>query len=244
VAIEILPTGSDGQATDTERVWTIERGVGTTKRMSGTKAAMDALFDAYAAQAEFNPTIAGLSVTDSRGRATLTITYAKVMAASVAPDDQGLQELIGVDAVRSIFLAPYFVTTAPALAVADIMAVRKAYEDGRAANAAWNQKQKRLYGHLCCGIEQYAETAYVFRQTFRTSGAKIIRKAAADANTVQALPNMSSKLKRQIDALPAGEWLKKPTEVKYLGREGTDIVLQYQWAPKWSIVYGGTFTGD
>jgi hypothetical protein len=60
---------------------------------------------------------------------------------------------------------------------------------------------------------------------------------------VQDLPEMSSRLKNQIDALPTGEWLKKPTQVRYLGKEGTDVSLEYQWAPKWSVIYGGTFTG-
>jgi Tfp pilus assembly protein PilN len=67
--------------------------------------------------------------------------------------------------------------------------------------------------------------------------------ASANPNTVTALPRLSNALNKLIDSLPTGEWLKKPTTVQNAGRKGWTVTLTYQWAPQWSIIYGGTFTG-
>jgi hypothetical protein len=152
-----------------------------------------------------------------------------------------------VDVNRSIYLAPYFA----ALTSYEILAVRKAYEDQGEADAGWGALQNQLFGHLVHGQEEYLETAYILRQTFRTNSTRSIRKAASQINQVckpvnatgPDFPNLSSKMKAQVDALPSGEWLKRPTQVRYIGKDGTDVSLEFQWAPKWSVVYGGTFTG-
>jgi hypothetical protein len=152
-----------------------------------------------------------------------------------------------VDVNRSIYLAPYFSD----LTSYEILEVRKVFEDQGEADGGWNVLQTHLFGHLVHGQEEYLETAYVLRQTFRTNSTRTITKAASQINQVckpdnatgPDFPNLSSKLKAQIDSLPDGEWLKRPTQVRYIGKEGTDVAMEFQWAPKWSVVYGGTFTG-
>jgi len=179
------------------------------------------------------------TVLDNRGRGTLTITR-ELLASDSTSERDGTQELFGIEIVRDISTAPYFAS----LSNAQIIAVRDLFEQREAADGGWSTLQKRLYGHLAHGQESYTETAYEFRQSWTTSSTTAITRAATGVNTVQALPPLSGTLRRLVSQLPAGEWLKKPTTVTSAGRRGWTVSLHYQWAPQWSVIYGGSFTGD
>jgi len=241
---EILPTSSDGLETTTQKTWTQDRGEEIVTRTTGDRASVEAVYEAEKLTAPFDSDVAGLNFNAERGRGTLTITNAKTLGTAVDPTTGGLQELLGVDVVRPIHMAAYFSDlTAAQVAMARTLVADGASDpvghfSGPNATLAY-----QLFGHLVRGYDSYYETAYLFRQTFKTSSGKQVRLAASNQNTVQALPALSQTLLKLIDSLPSGEWLKRPTECRYMGREGWDLSIEYLWAPEWSVVYGGSFTG-
>jgi len=57
---------------------------------------------------------------------------------------------------------------------------------------------------------------------------------------VTALPSLSVGMLDLVGTLPEGEWLYKPPQVEYVQRGVWSVSQEWNWAPKWSIVYGGT----
>lgn len=180
--------------------------------------------------------------TSGGGRASLTISFDRnpSIISQQWGDQDELQELNSFDVVKDIKSAPYFED----LTNDQVIAVVKKFEGPTpGVDSGWTDLQKSLYGHLAHGQESYLETAHEFRQTFQTNSNRLLKAATSNPNTVQDPPAPNYILKRLIDALPDGEWLKKPTTVQYVGRKGFLVSLTYHWAPKWSVIYGGTFTG-
>ena len=207
-----------------------------TRVERGPTALIAARLNYWKMLAAVDTNIASIVHDDASGRAQLAISFES------DPDDiarYGLQELYGVDVVRDIKAAQYFA----AMSNDQVAAVQAQWDDRLPSISTWTDLQKKLYGHMAHGQESYVETAYEFRQTFQTTSQRKIQKATSNPNTVQSLPTLSPTMKNQIDAVPTGEWLKKPTTVNYAGRRGWTVALTFQWAPKWSVIYGGTFTG-
>jgi hypothetical protein len=240
---EILPSTSDGIEESTTYQWTPDQGEQQIDTKTGAASDLLPLYEQEKIAALFSSTISGIGLQTQRGRGTLTVTNARVIDQGQDPIIAGgLQELIGVDVVLPIYRAPYFQT----LTTAEVAEVRTAIEDGLTnpeGVVSGGNKAYQLFGHLLLGYDSYYETAYLFRRTFRTSRSQQVQLAASNPNTVQNLPQLSTTLQNLIDTLPVGEWLKRTVDVRYLGREGWDVSDSYLWAPKWSIVYGGTFTG-
>jgi len=237
MAVEILPSTADGLETRLIRQRTPDSGRTETLVITGPKGAVEAQEEAYAALL-LNSTVAGTNAEYSRGRGTLTVSYMR------QPDnelDDSIQMLYMFDVVRDIFAAPYFAS----LSDANLCDVRNHYEAQTlgAAPAGWSNAQKYLYGHLLRGQSQYWDTAYEFRKAWVTSSQKELRAAANDVNTVVALPSLNSIMKRLIGDLPAGEWLKRPTTMQPIGKGLYQVETAYLWSVKWSVIYGGTFTG-
>ena len=232
---EILPAGADPTQYKLRKSWTPARGDDKTESWTGPRQELEDMYE----QARANPNVlahlSALTLEHSAGKGTFTHVFATLPD----PNYKGIQELLGVDVKRALYRATYW----DALPADEVLEVRKAFEDQADPDPAWNLLQDRLYGHLINGQEQYLETAYIFRQTFRSNSIDIIRKSASNPNTVQPLPELSQEMEALIDALPAGEWLKRPTKVRYLGKEGFDVSLEFQWAPEWSVIYGGSFSG-
>jgi len=187
-----------------------------------------------------------LNHTDGHG--TLQANYER-LASGIGPEDEAFQELYGMDVIRDIYVAPYW--KAKGLTNADIMKVRylierQVTEDDPIwdrVTSGWPAACDTLYGHLVNGQDSYIDTMYEFRETYRVTSARNLRKASSDPNTVVTLPALGQTLRTLIDSLPAGEWLKKPTCVLSAGRGFWDVKTVYQLMPKWSVIYGGTFTG-
>lgn len=236
---EILP--STAQPYD-EKFSSLETtdGYVESREFTGEKTALEALKATYTAQIGlFNSGVTSVQWSDLNGRAVLTVYYERKTRTITLGDDGSIQELYALDVVRDIKCAPYF----ESLSDAEMSAVQLRWDSRLGADSGWNDLQKQLYAHMAKGQESYNETAYEFRQTFQTSSSKQLRAASSDPNTVQELPNLSGAMKKLIDSLPDGEWLKKPTSVQFAGPRGYTVTLVYQWAPKWSVIYGGTFTG-
>lgn len=234
---EVLPTGSDPVSKRTTRLTTIESGRSESDTYSGPTAAIVALEAQIAAAGIIASGVASLEFSEQgNGRATLVAVKAPVRLGSEPADDGAIQELYGFDIVRDIRAAPYFST----LTDAQVIAVMTAFEAREAADAGWVALQLSLYKHLVHGQETFVDTAYEFRKTWVVESTKQLKAASANANTVQALPGLGATLRSLIDSLPSGEWLKKPTTVRSLGRSGWEVTITYQYSKKWSIIYGGT----
>lgn len=234
---EVLPTSAAAYDVAIEKVIMPNESETETITETGTVAAIATRLAYYkAAAVGLTSDIASIAYRSANGRAAITVAYDRV-------DDDirrlGVQEFYAVDVVRDIKAAPYFAS----LTNAQTSAVQSNWDARLGPVTEWTDLQKSLYGHMAHGQESYIETAYEFRQTYQTTSNKKIKAATSNPNTVQDLPALTRTLENLVDAVPAGEWLKKPTTVQYAGRKGWTVSLTYQWAPKWSVIYGGTFTG-
>lgn len=234
---EVLPSTAAAYDIAVEKIIMPNESETETVTETGTVEAIATRLAYYkAAAVGLNTDIASIAYRSSNGRAAITVAYDRI-------DDDikrlGVQELYSVDVIRDIKASPYFAS----LSNAQTSAVQSNWDARLGPVATWTDLQKSLYGHMAHGQESYTETAHEFRQTYQTSSNKLIKALTSDPNTVQDLPELTRTLKNLVDAVPAGEWLKKPTSVQYAGRKGWTVSLTYQWAPKWSVIYGGTFTG-
>lgn len=241
---EILPSTAAPYSTIIDETETPNDGVIRVVTHEGEINAIDALRLSYRAQAMlFTSGIASLLYRSSNGRGTLTVNYGRTASTgSIDMFEDSVQELNAVDVVRDIKAAPYF----ESLSNAQMSYVQAAWDARLGADHLLGDLSKALYGHLAHGQDSYIETAYEFRQAFQTNSTKRLQAAASDPNTIQSLPSLSPSLKALIGSLPTtGQWLKKPTTVQYAGRNGYTVSQTYQWAPKWSVIYGATglFTG-
>lgn len=213
-----------------------------TTTISGTAADIEALYGLAKVSASNPPSrVTSLTFEKRNGRGTISQVEARVLGGwwGSVEGRTGKQELLAIDVIRPIWAAPYW-----DLGYVQLGEVRRAYEDGvLEVDGDWDLKQKQLFGHLVNGYESYYETAYVFRRTFNASSGRLLAANTSVVNQVAPLPSLSPTLTRLIDALPTGEWLKRPTSVRNLERNGWEVSEEYLWAPKWSVVYGGTFTG-
>jgi hypothetical protein len=175
----------------------------------------------------------------ARGRGTLKAT--RIFEVT---DAEANEELLQVPVNRPIYFAAYFRT----LSVAEVAEVRRAHEDGALdVVSTWAAKQKRLFGHLIQGYDQYEEIYYTLRRTYPATGedARTIGFATANVVVPASSLSFSQRMQNMIDSLPDGEWLRRPTTIRNLGgMAGFEIREEYTLAPAWSVVYGGTYTGE
>lgn len=236
---EKLPVASDGISTKVTKNWVSGRGESVSTVKSGVNSDVSALYEAAKNAALNNSLISGLDFVDQNGRGTFTMLETPSQL-DPAISDKGNQELLAIDVIRPIYASPYF----DGLIYSQIAEVRKATESGvTEVVPAWAALQKTLFYHIIMGRTKYYETAYVFRKTFRTSSNTALNRVASNVNTVQPLPALSTPMQNLIDSLPEGEWLKRPVQCRYVGKKGFDVSEEYLWSPKWSVVYGGSFTG-
>jgi len=110
--------------------------------------------------------------------------------------------------------------------------------------ASWSTGMKELRWHLERGIDTFYETGFVLRQSLYGVRTSAIKAAFTGLNTVAAAaPEFDSRMDNLIEALPSGEWLIKPVQCEHLGRGKWKVSKEWQWAEKWSIVFGGTLNG-
>jgi len=215
-----------------------------------------AKYEALKAQSILTGDPVKVSYANQQGRARV---IAKFERTEVEPDESGaeittVEELIGVDVVKDIRTASYFDNLDDSqVSWVTLCAEMKWTSDEIDANAAerglsssyekssWSELMQTLYFHLIHGQESYYETAFVLRQSKYG-----VKKSAIDAsftgvNTVVTAPTLSSDMDDLVSALPTGEWLYKPPEIEYLGNKRWRAAFEWQWAERWSVVYGGTF---
>jgi hypothetical protein len=246
---EKLPAGASGIEETFTRKTTPKFGAQNTYEYSGPTAELEAI-ETLAARGTFqSENVSEMELRTSRGRGTLRVTCARIWE-EVDTDSQTVQELNAIDVTRSIYVAPYFRTMSLAL----IASVRKAYENQLTAAEiavvasadSWGGAgglPYQLLGHLRLGMDSYTSTAYEFVKTWRTTSTGQLSIEASNINTVVSLPALSGTMNNLVGSLPAGEWLKRPTTVTSTGGGWFSVRVGYLWAPKWSVIYGGTETG-
>lgn len=244
----ISPSGSDPLELTTTRTTRIGTGRVTVEQYSGPKTELEAKEAAMIAGAGLSG-ISELVLQHARGRGTLTCNYERI-ATDISPANEAVQELYGMDLVQDVLNAPYW--KAHSLTNTDIAKIRYVVEhrlisgvDAKYAilTAGWGTYHWQLYGHMINGQDSYMNTMYEFRETYRVVGSRALKKASSNPNTVVSLPALGSTITNLIDSLPTGEWLKKPTNVISAGKGYWDVKTCYQLLAKWSVIYGGTFTG-
>jgi hypothetical protein len=241
------PSAADPLTLTVIRTTAIGSGQITQERYEGPVADLEAKEAALIAGSGLSK-LSQLVLTHSEGRGALQASYER-LASGIGPEDESIQELYGIDIIRDIFTAPYW--KAQGLTNADIMKVRNLWERQipeadpmyDQLTSGWPPACYTLYGHLVNGQDSYIDTMYELRETYRVTSARSLRKASSDPNKVVTLPALGQTLRSLIDSLPAGEWLKKPTVVLSVGRNFWDVKTVYHLMPKWSVIYGGTFTG-
>ena len=209
---------------------------------SGPTDLMDIRLAYWRGQATIGSNILSLNYQEGSGRATLTIEFASEINDPLQNEKYGIQELRSFDIVKDIALHPYF----KSLTNQQIGIVIKSHEEVGSSNMTpkaainWGPIENMLYNHLLRGITSYIDTAYELTVTHQYSSLMKAHKSAKNANKVVDLPSLSPTLENLIDELPDGEWLQKPIEVMYCGRNGWTVRVTYVWADQWSVIYGGT----
>jgi len=240
MAYEKLPGTANGLVVETE----IKDAPGlasiTTETYTGPTSELEDKREELLQESTINDRIGGMTLRTARGRGSLVVNYRRVADATFFPDDQeGVQELYGMDTIEDIAAAPYFDT----LADEKILDVRTAVDQqiDPVPDSGWSNLQKSLYKHYINGKNTFYQTHYELRISYQTSWTADVRAALQDQNTVVSeLPTLYGQVKAVLEDLD-GEWLKRSTTVTSAGRGMADVVLSFLWAPKWSIVYGGTF---
>lgn len=244
---EVLPSTAEAWSYSETETEMPDDGISKERTETGPSDVILARRDYYRGLAMLGDSgISCLVCNTASGRGTLQITYNRVATqwGSVESDNE-IQELSAFDIIRDIKSAFYF----SPLTDAEMSAVQQAWDNRwKVADipgySSWNAGQKALYGHMAHGQESFIDTAYEFRRVFQTSSNNVLKRSAANPNTVTTLPTLTRAMSNLIDNLPAtGEWLKKPTVVQYAGRKGWIVTEIYHWAKQWSVIYGGSFTG-
>ena len=205
--------------------------------------------------------VASLRYANRLGRASLVASFTKTNSLGVRGSTITMtEELYAVDVDKDISAAPYFLTGGTGVLTDDQVGfVRlcserhyseseitdEATERGAVATlgwANWTTGMKQLRYHYEHGVEVYHETGFVFRRSLTGVRTSYVKTTFDGVNEI-----VTGKIRFQTDMfnlirkLPAGEWLKRPPAVERLGRGRWRVYEEYQWATKWSIVYGGTW---
>ena len=239
MAVEILPNTDDGLDEAFEREWSPESLRVETVTETGPTSKLETRWTHYQNLARITTKIASIKMQAKNGRGSLVIRYGRESDIGDRKDDEAIQELAQADLSRDILTATYFAT----LTNPQIIAVRRAFEEQLGVDSDWNNLQKSLYGHLAHGQTVHWETIYILRMSWKTASIRQLQIASANPNEVAELPALTPTIRALVKGLPEGEWLKRPTQVLGVGQGFYNVQIEYHWAPKWSVIYGGTFTG-
>ena len=105
----------------------------------------------------------------------------------------------------------------------------------------WQDGLKELRWQMLHGTDTYYETAFELRRTKYGIKQSAIKVDYATINHVVPTPKFLSGMDQLVKKLPAGEWLYKTPTVENLGHGKWRVSEIWQWAEKWSIVYGGSW---
>jgi hypothetical protein len=239
MAAEQLGTGGLPEPAPMRRLeWT--RGVGETREIEyrGERSAVLAKYEALKNEIG----TANLQYINSEGRSRLVARFVRIDLIGGGADGVTIvEELIGQDLVRVITASPYFVALSDN-DVAEVLAAveSRAQEGDIDGYAGWAAAKKELRWQMLHGQESYFETVFVLRIRKQGIRSSALRGVFTGINTVVPLPDLSAGMTELVGTLPDGEWLYKPPQVEYVQRGIWSVASEWNWAVKWSIIYGGT----
>jgi len=241
----------EGQAKSKD--WTLGDGENQSREWTGSPEKCNTKFNDLVAEGNAGANIRALAYRRRNGRATLTASYGRNdgNVQAIYPEDVTMiEEVYAVDIMRDVRAAPYWTTTVndPVTVLTDDQvidvtgAVENNLKDAEITNwGTWTDSQKELRYHMVHGQDTYYETGFIMRQSLYGARTSEIKGAFTYANTVVTAPVYKTAMLALLEALPAGEWLLKPPQAEYLGKGKWRVSIEYHWAQKWSIIYGGTW---
>ena len=230
-----LPAGS--QTRNLEFV----RGVGETETLEWRGEKSDTL--AKYCELKTDLRTREISYVNSEGRSRVVCKFVRTSETGRydGNDVTTIEELLGVDIVRAIYASEYFRELDDDEISAVLLAVENRWAEAEIPGYdTWDAKQKDLRWHMLHGQDTFFETLFVLRIRRQGVASSSLRGTFENVNMVTALPSLSVGMLDIVGTLPEGEWLYKPPQVEYVQRGVWSVAQEWNWAPKWSIVYGGT----
>jgi hypothetical protein len=197
-----------------------------------------------------------VSLNWANGRGTLVATFSRTGNQVDQGEDVSIvEELYAVDVIKDITTCPYFSIDGTALDNDEVSWIKRTVDEqwseaeinqqglqlSRPQYSAWSAAMKELHYHLMHGVTTYYETGFVMRQSLHGIRWSQMQASFTGINQVITAPVFKTDMTNLIQALPAGEWLYRPPQAGYLGKGRWRVDVEYQYAVKWSKVYGGTW---
>jgi hypothetical protein len=232
-----LPGSSGATLIGNGKSYAFGQGTRTTEEWGGERNALETKFN----QLIGNPRLASLEYNNRSGRATLIASYG--LGSSVTPvgdTSNSVEELYAVAMTIGLALHPFF----DDLSNSDRAEATKLASEKNVSvpPSAWSAKKKFLFQSIMEGEDMAYVPSFVLRKQYATTKDSRVKSLFTDVNTVVAAPKLSAHMTQVLNTLPTGEWLKMPATSSYIGRGWWQIGEEYQWATRWSIIYGGTDT--
>jgi hypothetical protein len=236
-ATELGGTGIPADPQSESLEWSV--GVGETRSIEwrGNKSATRSKYN----ELKGGIGVQSVSYQNAEGRSRVV---AKIARTENGSNVTIIEELLGVDLVRPIYAAETFRTLTDDQ-VSGVLAATEArlLEADITGFASWTATQKELRWQILHGQESYYETLFVLRVKKQGIRSTELRGIFEGVNKIQALPTLSPGMRDLVGTLPAGEWLYRPPQISYVHRGIWSVESEWNWAPKWSVVYDGSMKG-
>lgn len=255
-----IPAMPDGVEQEKSRTWSLEEGETRTTTYRGKHSVLEALYNEKVDLAlDGSPEVASLELRVTNGRASLMVRSVDQSYGGSGGGGGdykvGVEELYAIDVTRDVASHPMYEN----LSAEQILAVKKSIAENQDATTAadeWNETpggtteelnlMLNLYSRLSFGETSYLETGYIFRRTYIAKSDLVVLSLLGTVNQVITQATLTAdlnvKTKAIIDGLPSGEWLVRAPAIDFMGMGRYHIKEEYQWAPKWSDLYGGSRT--
>jgi hypothetical protein len=239
--------------------WSAGVGETETHQWDWEKDELATKYETVKSEAEAGGNIQSIEFDSRKGRGSLVVKYGRQGNSNegFGSDVTIIEELYAIDVMKHISESPYFSTDS-----ADddnhvawvVQAARDKWDTDaitwqahvleKATSyywANWTSTMKELRHHLLHGAETYYETNFAFRQSKRGVRTSVIEATFTNVNQVVAAPTALTDISTLLGAFPTGEWLYRTPSLEYLSKGKWRVDQEWQWAEKWSKVYGGTW---
>ena len=213
-------------------------------------------YEALKAAMATTPRLAQVTLRTAHGRATLVERY--VLSGEGTDDGETVEELYAEDVIVPVYEAPYFAgITNDRMAFVLLCAENRCASESQ-INALqarldyhtgmmyqfWTTQMKHLLWHLIRGRAEMLKTQFVLRRSEYGVRTRQVQAAFANINRVVPAPALKTDMSKLLSTLPPGEWLYRPPQAEYLGKGRWRVKQEWSWAEQWSVLYGGSWTGE
>ena len=221
----------------------------------GTVEEIEAKYDTMKSEALAGNNTQSISFRNAQGRASLVARFGRSDTGEEQGDDITIiEELYAIDVIKDIAEAPYYATVTDEQVawvrycveqrLSNAQITSESQRLGHAAGmewASWSALMKSLRYHILHGVDSFFETGFILRESNYCARSASVKASFTNINAVVTAPSLSAKINNIIDSLPSGEWLYRPPQAEHLGRGNWRVTREWQWAVKWSVMYGGTW---